>query len=462
MFAQSVFFMSLNALLLRTVYENVHDFKMIQPFSEPKIYTGGVDISMWSKLSNEQKTTALSKEWYLYYSYRNPTTGKLKRQPNIKAGVNRYKTKRERLSFLKVMKESLLELLKAGFNPYNHDPELERKFFGSLESVELNSTNVVNSSKKTNIKEVEINPTTEIESISVMKALKLGLETKKRTLSSSTYGRYASRVNQFEKWLENEGLIEESIESVSKKTIIKYLNKVLETTSARNRNNVRGVLSSLFNTLEDNEIIEENFVRKINVLQAKASRNKTYTPQQQKEIYEYMEQHDSILLLFVQFVSYNFLRPIEVCRLRIEDIDVVDKKLYVRAKNKMVKIKIIPEILIECLPDLAEMNKKHFLFTPDKIGGAWDSEENNKRDYFSKRFKKVKDHFGLGKDYGLYSFRHTFITKLYRQIRKEYSQFEAKSRLMMITGHTTMIALNQYLRDIDAELPEDYSNLIKD
>ena len=119
-------------------------------------------------------------------------------------------------------------------------------------------------------------------------------------------------------------------------------------------------------------------------------------------------------------------------------------------------------MLIQEIPDLSEMDKKHFLFTPNKIGAEWDAEENNKRDSFSKRFKKVKDHFELGVDYGLYSFRHTFITKLYRQIRKSYSPFESKSRLMLITGHSTMLALEQYLRDIDAEQPEDYSELLKD
>ena len=61
----------------------------------------------------------------------------------------------------------------------------------------------------------------------------------------------------------------------------------------------------------------------------------------------------------------------------------------------------------------------------------------------------------------MYSFRHTFITKLYRELRKNNSQFETKSTLMLITGHSTISALEQYLRDIDAELPQDYSALIK-
>ena len=107
------------------------------------------------------------------------------------------------------------------------------------------------------------------------------------------------------------------------------------------------------------------------------------------------------------------------------------------------------------------MEKKLYLFTPEKIGGQWEANETNRRDHFSKRFKQVKEHFKLGVNYGMYSFRHTFITKLYQELRKQYSQFEAKSRLMLITGHATMTALEQYLRDIDAELPKDYSNLLK-
>ena len=73
----------------------------------------------------------------------------------------------------------------------------------------------------------------------------------------------------------------------------------------------------------------------------------------------------------------------------------------------------------------------------------------------------MKYHFNLGKEYGLYSFRHTFITKLYRELAKGSPPFEAKSKLMLITGHSTMDALQKYLRDIDAELPEDYSKMLK-
>ncbi|TLP70125.1 site-specific integrase, partial [Maribacter sp. ACAM166] len=61
----------------------------------------------------------------------------------------------------------------------------------------------------------------------------------------------------------------------------------------------------------------------------------------------------------------------------------------------------------------------------------------------------------------LYSFRHTYITKLYRKLLKDTSPFAAKSNLMLITGHKSMSALEKYLRDIDAELAKDYSDLLK-
>ena len=58
---------------------------------------------------------------------------------------------------------------------------------------------------------------------------------------------------------------------------------------------------------------------------------------------------------------------------------------------------------------------------------------------------EFKKKFGLGKDYGLYSFRHTFISKLYNTFIKEMTPEEAESNIMSITGHTSKTALRKYL-----------------
>ena len=409
-------------------------------FSQPKIFDANGD---------------LSKRWYVYFSYRHPETGKLKRVKNIYGKTNRYKTKEERYSILNIYKKRLLKLLKEGYNPFADNTELH-----------LKSTNAPRTEIKTNdVEKSTKRPITNPilgTSLHYKDAFKKAIILKSNIVSDTTLTDYKSRVRKFEQWLQNNVKEIKTINQIERLTLVQFLNATQLASSARNRNNYRTVLSSLFQTLKDNEIIDENIVRGIKPIKTKPNRNKSYTEKEQKAIFEYLEKEDKILLLFIQFISYNFLRPIEICRLRVKDINLEQGTLSVKAKNKTLKTKIIPDILLKELPDLSTLDGDSLLFTPNKIGADWEAKLINRRDYFSKRFKElVKDHFGFNSNYGLYSFRHTFITKLYRTLTKSKSPFEAKSELMQITGHTTMVALEKYLRDIDAELPADYSELFK-
>lgn len=380
-------------------------------YTKPKIYDAGGD---------------LSKRWYVYFSYRDPQTGKMVRQKPIYLGVNRkYKTLSERRAAIKKVRDVLERHLANGsINPY------ETKY-------------------------------TENKVLSIHEAFSLAMTHAKATMKESSFQNHKHRIKSFEKWLDQNAFTDKAITAITKKTATNFLNAILLKTSPKNRNNTRASLSILFKFLEDNQYIPNNFITSIPVLKANPHRNKTYTQAQEDNLFQFLAQHDPQLLLFIKFISYNFLRPIEVCRLQVKDIDLEGKHLIVDAKNQTRKTKIIPEILLSELLYLKGANPNHFLFAPDGLG-PWNTSETNKRNYWSKRFKKVKEHFSLGEDYGLYSFRHTFITKLYRKLREQYPPFETKSRLMLITGHTTITALDKYLRDIDAELPEDYSQLISD
>ena len=398
--------------LLTNEHASAHVLSLKKKYSTPNIYDANGD---------------LSKRWYVYYSFRNPETDKLERQTHIYAGVNKFKTLRERKNAIKILAQAVENILESGYNPYEDE---------------------------------EIVSTSEEKKYTIEDAITFSLELKKNTLKENSFRDYRVRIKSFEKWLYANGFENRTINSVDKKTIVTFLNSVLSTTSAKNRNNTRAILSMFFQSLEDNDIIPDNFVKKINVLKSNPERNKTYSSKQEVDIFNYLKSNDELMLLFIQFISYNHLRPVEVVRLQIKDVNVKDRRLYVRAKNKAVKVKIIPEILLSTLPNLDKFNPESYLFTPNGIGQDWTTNETDKRDYFSKRFKKVKDSLGLGKDYGLYSFRHTFITKLYHEFAKNSTPFEAKSKLMLITGHETMVALEKYLRDIDAVLPEDYSQHI--
>jgi len=417
--------------LLTFEYKSEYSFKVKKLYSEPKIYTAKDD---------------LKKRWYVYYSYRDPESGLLKKMPPIYGNVNFFKTKAERLNVLVSFQRNLLKLLKEGYNPF------------------VDNTNLYERKTTDPITTVNVPPPAPVEApkMPLVEAFSFAMKLKKSTLNDTSYRGLNNRIDNFLKWMKAHSPAIKHIEDLNKKTVTSFLNYQLEKTSPRNRNNYRTDLSSVFQMLEDNEIILVNYVKKIPTIKAVPTRNKTYSSNQQEEIFKHLETADPILLLYIKFISYNFLRPLEVCRVKVKDINILDRKLEYKAKNSPLKTKIIPEILMREIPNLSDLNPEHYLFTPKKIGDAWDTQENNRRDYFSKRFKAVvKDHFKLGKDYGLYSFRHTFITRLYRELVKGSSPFAAKSKLMLITGHGTMDALQKYLRDIDAELPEDYSHLLK-
>lgn len=398
------------------------------------LYTGGVDVKGWDILSKAEKTIALKKAWCIVWYFRNPDTGILVRQQNFKGGVNRFKNMSDRMEFLKVYKRALKQRLEYGYSPY----EEEKQEFMSFDDDQVFQT--------------------------VKEALNLAHEHCKMTVSKVTSNDYYYAKEQFLEFIgiDNQN---KSIKEVSKNIVLSFLNKKLKETSARTRNNYKSSLSALFTVLENKlNLIDRNFIKDISNEKTKAKTDRTFTKTELNNIVDWLRKNDPYLLTYVRFIAYNFLRPVEVNRLKVKDINLEESLLYFQAKNKPLKIKRIPSIFIEDIKslNLHLYNAEHFLFTPKNEPAEWNSSDNSRRDTFSKRFKIVKDRFNLGNQYGLYSFRHSFITNLFRYLRsvekKSYS--EAIEVMQPITGHETRVALEKYIHTIDADIPEDWSDKI--
>lgn len=296
--------MSKYFLALQTVNKTVNDFTsksanlltMKRNYSEPKIFTGGVDVTQWNKLTSKQKKEALDKDWFVYYSFRDEKTGKLARMPHVKAGANRYHTKEERHEYLKTIKSALAFLLEKGLNPFEDN------------DLSLFDTNI-QEKKKTNLVEDTKDVLVATENTSeptIQEAIVFALKIKQKMLSGSSFKNFENRIKKFAEIFDTSM----PISIIDKKAVNNYLNDILINNSPRTRNNHRTDLSSLFQTLEDNDIVINNFIKKIPVFKTKAEKNKTYTPTQEKDIFEYLEKNDPLLLLYIKFISYNFLRPL--------------------------------------------------------------------------------------------------------------------------------------------------------
>ncbi|KAB8155914.1 tyrosine-type recombinase/integrase [Kordia sp. TARA_039_SRF] len=239
----------------------------------------------------------------------------------------------------------------------------------------------------------------------------------------------------------------------------KLANAPIKVVSPKTRNNTKATLSILFSQLEDDEIIPYNFVEKIKNVKTKPKKNKPFSKEQIIAIREYLDKHDPYLRVFMQFMSYAFLRNIEVCRLQVKDIDLKAKRLYVRSKTSpLAVVPIIGELehIIRRI-NLEKYAPTDYLITRKNEPFAWDIDENTKTKHFAARFRKVKKALGLSADYTLYSTRHTAATNLYNHLLSEgNSEEEALMKLMQITRHKSKGGLKNYLREIGATLPKDY------
>lgn len=392
---------------LKSEYSNEYNIDMsVVPYKLPKIYHGG-------------KGFDLSQRWYVYYSYLNPSTGKMQRQNPIYMNVNRdYHTVADRMKRLKSISKNLTELLKNGYSPYS-DSDIK-------------------------------------ENYNIKNAIEWAYELKAATLSTTSIPDYKSKKNQFIKYLEVNGYDVIPSEDFPKKYVQNYLNDITINKSGKTHNNHKVVLSSFFEILKKNDMIKDNFLKEIDNQSSKPEKNKSYSKTQLEQLFTEISK-DEKMLLFIQFVSYNILRPIEVVRLKFDDLKINENPAYlqVKTKNKALKTKLIPSIMLSHLKNIKFGNPDDFVFKTNDKGIS--TTEVNRRNYFSDKFKSVKDKLNLSEEYTLYSFRHTFITKLFRELRKERTELETYDLLMKITGHSTLKALKSYLRDIDAELADDYS-----
>jgi integrase len=290
-------------------YESAYDLSVKRNFSNPKIYSANGD---------------LKKRWYLYFSFRDPKNGKMKRVTPFYGNANKYKTKEERLSVLVTYRKVLLRLLKQGYNPYLDNTERYKQ----IHSKESKEKQILDKEANNSIKTVKARPV-----MNLKQAFDFGLKQKEKLVNSTTKRSYDNRVKLFLKWLNENHPEFEFIDTLNKQVVSEFLNDVLEKTSARNRNNYRTDLSSIVQVLEDNDIIASNFIKKIPVLKSIPERNKTYTNKTQEDIFEYLEKKDPILLLYIKFISYNFLRPIEASRLTIGDINLKERTIQFKAKT---------------------------------------------------------------------------------------------------------------------------------
>lgn len=396
-------------------------------------------MSDWTKPSINDYQGDVSKRWYVFYTFRDPQTGKMRKFKRY-AGVNRIKTVTKRRLYIKQLRNDLEDLLQQGFSPF-------KKYESEASGISREETSVV----------------TAIDHV---------IRLKKGYLKKSSFKTFEARCKIFKNYLEETGKGQLPVKEISRSEVTTFLAWAQETRGFGNfsRNNYLADIKGLFTKLVEEEYISRNPTLKIMELPASPKKNRAFNETQIEMVRDWLQEHDPQLYLFIRWVTYAFLRPVEVCRIRIKHLDLENGLLYIPTKTKREKVRRIIPRLMEDLKgmDLNRYDPEDLLFTKNNQPGKWinhltntEVDDMGRRTYFGNRFKELKDELKLGPEYGIYSFRHSAVGDIYTNLREAgFTGYHAKMMMMPITGHDTLQALEQYLREAQIEVADDHSSYI--
>lgn len=171
-------------------------------------------------------------------------------------------------------------------------------------------------------------------------------------------------------------------------------------------------------------------------------KNTAYTEKQLREIIPYVQEQDPYLYKFICFIYYAMMRPSEIKRLKVKNIDI--EKRIIRIESEQSKVKrfdILPiaEELYKVIltMELENYDLEDYLFTARehpakrKMSHSWTTEH----------FKKVKDKFNLSTNHSIYAFKHTAVCRWYEKEKDIV-------RIQKMCRHSTIEMTARYLKSL--------------
>lgn len=367
-------------------------------YKKPQIYDAGGNMK---------------KQWFVFYSFRNPDTGKFERFKIFK-DINSQKTKAERKDLADYYRQVCLGWLEKGGTP--HTP------LGSVNA--NNEQNIITC---------------------IAKFIQFSETTKTRP---NTKAKYRLQLTVFKNWLIEQGHEGLTISQVKKQYIFEYMQYVKKrpgVNTGKTINDYLTNLSTFFNHYIDNydDFLDRNPAKRISREPVEKRGNIAFTDEEFAAIKKYLLEKDPYLWFVCQVIYYTGLRnEAEALEIRIGDFDFKRDVLWVEAwvaKNKIKQaVPVYPEFKELLLSiNINEFPKDWYLL------GHYNKPSAKKVgiDVFPARFRKVKKYLGLGREYGLYCLKSTRACHLYDD--------EAAIRdIQRLFRHATPLITMEYLKSL--------------
>jgi integrase len=327
-----------------------------------------------------------SERWYISFWVWDVSQGKKTRKRDYE--INQYQTVKSRLDFAKVRIREINKLLVTGYISDTTAPEPVAA-------------------------PAYYNP-----DLNIKDALEFALKIKKGENRKSTHQAANSVLLMFLEFLQGQKWNRLKASAIKQDDIKLFLDflitRPLKPLANVTRNSYLNKLGSLFACLHERKMIAVNPCAGIAHLQTESGRNLAFSEHQIKEIKTAVLDKIPMLWDFIQFMFYGFIRPGELRQLKVLHIDLVGGQIFVPAqiaKNRKGQyVKISPRLRATLTRmDIAGRDGNEYIFSL-KPGNRSMLPEN----FMSAAHLAILRGLKYGKDFTLYSWKHTGVVFHYR------------------------------------------------
>lgn len=259
---------------------------------------------------------------------------------------------------------------------------------------------------------------------------------------------YGSRVNILREYIKSLPHPPKYTYQIDRAFIIGFLDYVYldRDNNARTRNNYLGWINSFCSFMVDRNMIDTNPAENIKKISESEKKRQPLTEDMIRSLVDFLSKEDPHYLLACMMQYYTLIRPSELCRLKIGDISVKKRSVFVSAsisKNKRDGAVGIPDALLRLMLDLKvlDMPTDRYLFGSDFRPGC----RNVSPDAFNKRWHKVRAALGWDDCYQFYSLKDSGIRDLANAAGVVTARDQAR--------HTDISTTNKYLKGKVVDIP---------
>lgn len=271
-------------------------------------------------------------------------------------------------------------------------------------------------------------------------ALNSFLKEKMRELREDSKRTYKSHISIFTKWIvknKMDGMLVKSFTSSNADDYL-YFHFVEEGKSARTYNNYLLFYKGIFNWFISKGYCDKNPFSNLKKKKEDEKKRDIIPIEWDKKIMDYCYHNHPRMAFICMLVYSSFMRPAEICRVKIKDIHIDKSAIFiegVNAKNAHSRWAILTEDTLEMIKEMGIMdcNPEWYMISTSLLPGTI---KKNTRD-IDKYWAKMRTAIKMPSEYQLYSYRDTGIMWLKENGVPDYL-------IIKLTGHKKMDMLDKY------------------